>query len=150
MHSNIFELLRIFIYRFDKFDQIKTESHLYKDHIDEKNDPKHPRVVVFSTLIWHSDWSIGIKGWWVAIIYYIGKSIGGYYHHLKSTCSPTVSHSLNVFSTFPAWKILCLYYVTIWNQYCKKLNYTKTSNLEVNTIAIRDLNIIWIHWRIST
>ena len=37
------------MYRFDITDDEITKLYLCKDHIDEKNDPKYPRVAVFLT-----------------------------------------------------------------------------------------------------
>ena len=142
VHSNIIELLRLCIYSIDKFDLITTESCLCKGHIDEKRGSRDPRVAAIFAMIWESDKYIGIKGWQVDIFCCTKKYIGNYDILLNGICVPTIRHYHNVFSIFPTSKNACFYCVTILNQYCKQIYYTKVSNLEINTIGIRYLNII--------
>ena len=75
INGNIIEALRMCIYRFDGSDDVITKSYLCQDHIDEKNDPKFPRLAVFSSMIWDSAIDYRRKGWRVAVLFYSRKTI---------------------------------------------------------------------------
>ena len=51
VNGSILESIRTVIYHFDINNEMSTESYLYKDHFDKKNNPDHIQVAVFSTMI---------------------------------------------------------------------------------------------------
>ena len=104
INRNIIESLQMCIYRFDIGNDAITNAYLCQDHIDEKNDQKFPRVVVFSTMIWNSATGYGEKGWRFAVICYTRKGTSDYYKRLQHTCGPAVKHCIEVVKTFPTWR----------------------------------------------
>ena len=102
--GNIIEANRCCAYPFYREEVMFTRSFLCHDHMDEKNDPSHPGVAVFSKMIWENDDLRGIKGWRVAVICYSRKSIGDYYNRLRIKYGPAVQFCLTVFDEFPNWR----------------------------------------------